>query len=370
MSSPNPLLGIFSYAHEDWKADKEELGDLFTQLEAQIRVRYTDRDFERWRDQERLVWGEPWREGLHAAIGAAELFFLFLSPRWLVSPVCREELEAFLDRQRELGAPRVVVAQIRPISDEQGLAHAPLLEHLRSLHILDFQHALEGGPEIRKQACRQAAEHVAELLSRTAEAAARTRQAAAVKLSAPARTCADKLVSGDFHIPPANQRGEGSERVTAWLRLLFAGWARVRTRKGTFVFGAHTARLRVDVTGGRLFSHPEFGATGPNDVIPVEGQSAYSKWAINSPSTDQVLYGNVLSARDEHVPIVEIERHAGKEVAIAGTVDLEVECVLIDDGRSEPKCQGREKLDDMHRTFARLILEEHGKSLILEPARG
>lgn len=117
-----------------------------------------------WRDETGLRWGDDWPRKLKDQIRKTELFFVLLSPSWIKSQICRDELTAFLDRETAQGwSGRIFVAQIRGISptdpdiDDQMWA---LLRGLDTRQKERWRFLLDEGDAAREQAWRTAGEDI------------------------------------------------------------------------------------------------------------------------------------------------------------------------------------------------------------------
>ena len=93
-------LGFLSYT----RMDDQFFGGYITAfrktLEAGVRVVTGDREFRLWQDVEGIVLGERWEKKLAEVIGEASFFLPMLSPLYLTSPNCREEVELFVAHER------------------------------------------------------------------------------------------------------------------------------------------------------------------------------------------------------------------------------------------------------------------------------
>jgi hypothetical protein len=371
MPNAENVLAFFSYANVDWQTDREELDHLFEQLEAQTgALTKGSFAFEKWLDRERLWWGEDWKEALLDVISESGLFFIFLSPAWLASKICRQEFEAFLTRQESLGGKRVFVAQIRALDDHDKNVHRDVLANLDRLQAKRWQDLLNADRATCKAACAGAAEEI--------KARLRTLYSKPTKALPPSQGNAappvngQKLASGDFYIPPLSQGGDVEGNVLVLLRVLFSGWAKVTTKHGRFVFGAKAAQLNIQVDGGRMRPHPEFATAGRStEITPTGGGQTHGSYQILAPTG--LLRGNILTNRDDHVPVVLIERQNDSPVKVSGTVEIDADGLIIDDGRSQPKRKPNHqddaaKMERMRQRIAALVLQECGARFALEEA--
>jgi hypothetical protein len=111
------VLAFFSYSHIDAESEGALIAEIHAELEKKTRAAWGIRSFDIWRDVNNLRWGATWSKAIDDAIAACDLFVLLLSPGWLRSPFCRQEFEAFKQRERAIGTgERILIAQILGIS--------------------------------------------------------------------------------------------------------------------------------------------------------------------------------------------------------------------------------------------------------------
>jgi len=110
------MLAFFSYSHIDAESEGALIGEIHAELEKKTRAAWGSRSFDIWRDVDDLRWGTTWSRAIGDAISTCDLFVLLLSPGWLRSSFCRQELEAFKRREQALGSTeRILIAQILEI---------------------------------------------------------------------------------------------------------------------------------------------------------------------------------------------------------------------------------------------------------------
>jgi CheY-like chemotaxis protein len=114
------LLGFLSYTHKDDQFFGGYIAAFREALEAGVQVVTGDRSFRLFQDVEGIVIGEQWQKKLADVIGRASFFLPMLTPLFLSSPNCREEVELFVAREGALGRDDMIL----PIY----LVDSPLLE--------------------------------------------------------------------------------------------------------------------------------------------------------------------------------------------------------------------------------------------------
>jgi HEAT repeat protein len=86
-----------SYAHYDDR--EEEITVLCQRLAGEMRAQ-TGRPFAIFRDNDDIGLGEDWRRRIDEGLATAAFLIPIVTPSFLMSPYCRQELETFLERER------------------------------------------------------------------------------------------------------------------------------------------------------------------------------------------------------------------------------------------------------------------------------
>jgi len=94
-------MAFWSYTRFDDEHAHGKLTALREQLEHELRSQLGT-PFAIFQDTEGLIWGERWKEKLVTSIGEALFFIPVVTPTYFGSPVCRTELEPFLQREQKL----------------------------------------------------------------------------------------------------------------------------------------------------------------------------------------------------------------------------------------------------------------------------
>lgn len=162
------IPGVFSDARRDWRAERAFIQWLVDTLEAQARAAHGSDDFHLWRDETGLRWGDDWPHKLHEQIGRTELFFVLLSPSWIKSSICRDELAVFLEREdSQRWSGRIFIAQIRDIPDndpEIDDAMKALLALLDKRQVKRRRPLLDAPQATRETALRGAGDEIRDVL--------------------------------------------------------------------------------------------------------------------------------------------------------------------------------------------------------------
>lgn len=119
-SSRPPIRCIISYAHDD-ETSLSFIDEFRSTLE---HFTYADsgRRLEIFRDHDSIGWGDDWRERIRESINTALVFIPIVTLQYLDRPLCREEVQLFVDGARKLGVTElflpVVVLGHRQITEQ------------------------------------------------------------------------------------------------------------------------------------------------------------------------------------------------------------------------------------------------------------
>jgi len=93
-----PVVAFFGYAPPADEATDRAITAFHTVLQARVRARTGRREFELWRDNLSIRWGQAWEARLLGAIDEALFCIPVLTPDFFESDWCAREATAFLDR--------------------------------------------------------------------------------------------------------------------------------------------------------------------------------------------------------------------------------------------------------------------------------
>jgi hypothetical protein len=121
-----PVQIFLSYARADnvLPPDSGAGKGFITALDDWLRYSFQtngDRTSRIWRDVRSVEDGEQFDAKIAAAIKDSELFLAVLSPNWMLSDYCRQELDAFAGRwagEKDGGRSRIIVAMKRHVPNE------------------------------------------------------------------------------------------------------------------------------------------------------------------------------------------------------------------------------------------------------------
>lgn len=94
--------GFLSYVRFDDAHENGRLSEFCKRLSGEVRVQ-TGEPFPIFQDREDISWGQQWKERIETSIDSVTFLIPIITPGFFKSGPCREELERFLDREKELG---------------------------------------------------------------------------------------------------------------------------------------------------------------------------------------------------------------------------------------------------------------------------
>lgn len=360
------ITAFFSYARIDWEAAPEALTHLFEQIETRTRAAEGSRRFTKWVDSNGIRWGDDWLGKLHEVLAASDLLFVFLSPSWLNSDICRKELEAFRDHRAGQVGKRLFIAEVCCLTKKQERQHAHILADLRHLQAKNWQTLLVADKNTRELACHAAGMEVAEQLEMLSE----ERPFLPCLPTGSTTTCEPvplserrKLASGRLEVP--SQGGVVNDVAMVLLYLAFRGWGEIDTAKGTLVFGAKSATVVIAAKGVEITPHNEFNTSRrPARIEPIEYVDK-SEIHFRISAAEGVLKNNVISHDELSLPVVQAKIAFGDKAEIGGRIELGTGDLLIDEALSDlidsPDLNAADTkaLRSMRKALAQMILEAH-----------
>ncbi len=100
---------FLSYAHHDDEHDGGNITAFRKALEGEVRAQTGRRDVRIFQDRDDIAWGDAWKERIDRSLDAVTFLVPVLTPSFLASPHCRQELRRFLDRERRLGRKDLIL---------------------------------------------------------------------------------------------------------------------------------------------------------------------------------------------------------------------------------------------------------------------
>lgn len=135
-------VAFMSYVRFDDKHENGRLTEFRERLSAEVKMQ-TGEDFPIFQDREDIKWGQNWKERLEETIDDVTFLIPILTPTFFKSPHCREELERFIEREKELGRNDLILpvyyVSCKPLDDEEKRAGDELAVLLASRQFMDWR---------------------------------------------------------------------------------------------------------------------------------------------------------------------------------------------------------------------------------------
>jgi parallel beta-helix repeat protein len=133
---------FMSYARFNDVHDDGQLSAFRERLAAEVRAQ-TGREFVIFQDRADIAWGQNWQKRVDETLDVVTLLLAVITPGFFASKACREELERFLDRERELGRDDLILPvyyiSARELDDPETLASDELARVLTSRQFADWR---------------------------------------------------------------------------------------------------------------------------------------------------------------------------------------------------------------------------------------
>jgi hypothetical protein len=91
-----------SYSHFDDQHDRGKLSELRNLLSGEVRMQ-TGKEFPIFQDRTSIQWGDNWKKKIVDSLNSVTFLIPIVSPSFFASKPCREELEIFANREKQLG---------------------------------------------------------------------------------------------------------------------------------------------------------------------------------------------------------------------------------------------------------------------------
>jgi cobaltochelatase CobT len=95
-------LAFMSYVNVDDQHESGRLTQLRERLSGEVRMQ-TGAPFDIFQDRKDIAWGQQWQERINQSLDAVTFLIPIITPAFFRSDACRDELERFLKREKELG---------------------------------------------------------------------------------------------------------------------------------------------------------------------------------------------------------------------------------------------------------------------------
>ena len=102
------FAAFLSYVRNDDFHDNGRITDLRRRLSAEVQMQ-TGREFQIFQDRTDIFIGEQWRVRIETSINGTTLLIAIITPSFLQSEACREEISLFAKREESLGRSDLIV---------------------------------------------------------------------------------------------------------------------------------------------------------------------------------------------------------------------------------------------------------------------
>jgi cobaltochelatase CobT len=116
MSRQKPQI-FLSYSAFDEEHDRGRLSALCSRLKEEVRLQ-TGEEVSIWRDREEIKGGDNWRETIEQQLRDSDILIAFITPSYLNSRFCRQEITQFLDKEKDQKRKGLIVPIIYLGSEE------------------------------------------------------------------------------------------------------------------------------------------------------------------------------------------------------------------------------------------------------------
>jgi SH3-like domain-containing protein len=120
-----------SYVNDDDKYANGKITQFREHLSRAVKV-HSGKPFEIFQDKKDIKWGQPWQERINDALDATLFLIPIITPLFFNSAACREELERFLKREKDLGRGDLILPvyyfDYPVLNDKEKLKQDPLTE--------------------------------------------------------------------------------------------------------------------------------------------------------------------------------------------------------------------------------------------------
>src|SRR3984957_9712701 len=131
-----------SYARFNDMHDDGQLSAFRERLAAEVRAQ-TGREFVIFQDRAYIAWGQNWQKRVDETLDSVTLLLAVITPGFFASKACREELDRFLERERELDRDDLILPvyyiSARELDDSETRAADELATVLTSRQFADWR---------------------------------------------------------------------------------------------------------------------------------------------------------------------------------------------------------------------------------------
>lgn len=131
-----------SYVRFDDQHDNGRLTELCKRISSEVRVQTGD-EFPIFQDRNDIQWGENWRTRIKESLSETTFLIPVITPGFFKSTACREELELFREREKQLGREDLILpiyyVSCPQVDDEKARAGDELAQLIASRQFVDWR---------------------------------------------------------------------------------------------------------------------------------------------------------------------------------------------------------------------------------------
>lgn len=135
-------LAFMSYVNLDDQHEQGRLTQFRERLSGEVRMQ-TGEPFDIFQDRQDIAWGQQWQERLDSSLAAVTFLLPIITPAFFKSDACRDELERFLKREKELGRGDLILpvyyVNCPVLSDKVKLELDPLAKIIAARQYADWR---------------------------------------------------------------------------------------------------------------------------------------------------------------------------------------------------------------------------------------
>jgi F-box protein 11 len=142
MPNEESFVGFLSYLTRADKFEKGRISLLRERLEEEVQLQLGV-DFHIFQDRRDVSWGQNWKRRISEAVGGVMLFFPVLTPGFFQSSECRQELQQFLEYEKQRGRDDLILPihyiEVPELTEPAEHERDELVERLLSRQIVDWR---------------------------------------------------------------------------------------------------------------------------------------------------------------------------------------------------------------------------------------
>ncbi len=134
--------GFLSYVRADDQHERGRLTEFAERLSGEVRMQSGD-TFQIFQDRNDIAWGQQWKSRVDESVDGATFLITIITPTFFKSPQCRDELQRFLDREKQLKRADLILpvyyVNCPILNDERKRVSDPLAKILSDRQYADWR---------------------------------------------------------------------------------------------------------------------------------------------------------------------------------------------------------------------------------------